>query len=277
MKRFLVVFFCLLLGVSMLLPAAALADTGDEALAARRSLAIRAPLSGAAGEKLTLKVIDTNSGAPVPRAGVWAIYADKPGEPSPVASTADMATNAIRLGFTGADGTLTFALNRTGWYVLAAFRDGYNPGFGWIRIVPGIKEMAIRAPEVVKVLQPVSIRVVEKSVLPVETPVAGAAVWAVSMETVAALDTNTDLDALTAKAGRLLGYSDAKGYITPAPTFNRPGKFWLVALKAGYAPSIARLVVEPLPTVTAVPAPETSAKAVKPGFSLTAWLKNLIP
>lgn len=281
MKRFLTVLVCLILGMAICAPVsvqAATIDTEDVAESARHALVIKSPSTGNAGEKLSMKVLDREKGSPVTKAGVWAAYCDKSaGLPAPVDSSADLAAAAVLLGRTDAEGTLTFALDRVGWYLLVAVKDGYMPGFNWIYITSA-RTMVIKAPETVKMMQPVTIRVLEKSVLTVEIPLAGAGVWALNVNDAASLDNRTDVEALASKHGIFLGYTDEKGYVSPAPKFRSPGRYWLVAVKRGYAPAMAKLIVEPLPTVTAVPLPQNQAiQKVNPGLSWSNLIQSIKP
>jgi hypothetical protein len=281
MKRFLTVLVYLILGIAICAPVsvqAATFDIEDAAESVRHALAIKSPSTGSTGEKLTLRVLDRESGSPVAKAGVWAAYCDKSiGLPAPIASSADLAASAVLLGRTDADGTLTFALDRVGWYLLVAVKDGYMPGFNWI-YVTDTKTMVIKAPETVKMMQPVTIRVLEKSVLTVEIPVTVAGVWAINVKDAASLDNRADVEALASKHGIFLGYTDEKGYVLPAPKFRNPGRYWLVAVKKGFAQAVAKVVVEPLPTVTAVPLPQNQAvQKVKPNFSWSNIIQSIKP
>jgi hypothetical protein len=133
-----------------------------------------------------------------------------------------------------------------------AFKQGYRPAFNRITIKE-VPELAIRAPEQVTVLTPVPIKVVEKSVLTVEIPVAGVEVWAISLDKAAKLDNIGDYGSFAKSNGIFLGWTDQTGYVTPKPRFSVAGQYWLVAIKDGYAPGISQISVVALVKATAVP------------------------
>ena len=218
---------------------------------APRALGIKVPDSGLAGEPIDMYVYDRNTGAGVPQAGVWAV------SPAaiPVLTTSNQDTvasimqNGQFIGWTDTTGKLTFKMEKPGQYLLVAVKNGYNPGFAKINIKES-KTLVVKAPTVVKVLEPVSIRVLEKSVLTVEIPVAKAGVWAISVNDVATLDNTVDYAAIAQKYGVFLGWTDETGYVNPTPSFHRPGKFWLVSIKEGYQSGFSVIKVEPLAEAT---------------------------
>jgi len=235
-----------------------------------KQLAIKTPDSALAGEPVTITVYERNSGTVVPGAGVWALSPDLL---SAANNTQDivpfLTTNGIFLGWTNSSGQVSHRFERPGRYVLVTTKDSYIPGFKKMIVKDGAA-LLIRAPDVVRVLEPVKIRVIEKSVLTVEIPVPKAAVWAISMNDVAILDAASDNAALAQKYGILLGYTNEQGYVSPEPHFNRPGYYWLLALKDGYTPAHSKIQVMPLSTATAVPVPQTSTKPTPATGVITA-------
>jgi hypothetical protein len=229
-----------------------------------KQLAIKAPDATPAGELVTVMIYERNSGTPVPGAGVWALSPDLL---SGASNTEDIVpylnTNGLFLGWTNNSGQVSHKFETPGRFILVTTKDSYLPGFKKMVITNDLKALVIRAPEVVKVLDPVKIQVVEKSVLTVEIPVPRAAVWAVGINDVAAgIDGTSDSAALAQKYGMLLGYTDEQGYVSPLPHFNRPGYYYLIATKEGYSSALGKIQVMPLPTATAVPVPQTSSKMV---------------
>ncbi len=240
--------------VSLAVPVAAQTTSGiDEVVQeVRPTLAIKAPQSASAGEKIQIKVMALPGGAPVGGAGVWAVDINK-GDVVTTTSNSELDRIGIFMGWTDNNGILTCAFQCISKYLLVSCKDGYNPGFAWIKILPP-KEMVIRNPVTVQVLEPVSIRVVEVSTMPVETPVPGAGVWAVNyVNTLASL---TDQDAVSA-VGIFLGWTDQEGYVSPKPYFTDPGRYYLVAFKGGFVPAISKISVEPLKEMT-IQGPETA-------------------
>jgi hypothetical protein len=238
-----------------------------------KALAIKSPATALAGEPVTILVYDRNTVGVVPQANVWAVAASAiPVDVS--VNTADTAALIARygqyLGQTNDAGQLTFKLLNPDRYLLVAVEDTYLPGFAKITI-QSAKALVIRNPAVVHILAPVEIRVVEKSVLPVEIPVSGASVWAVKPADVAALDDTTDFTAVTEKYGLYLGMTDEQGYVNPKPSFHQAGKYWLIALKAGYIAGRSVIEVSPLVTATPTILPNTStSSAIKSGAGKTA-------
>jgi hypothetical protein len=240
--------------VAFAVPVAAQTASGSaEAVQeARPALAIKAPQIASVGEKVQIKVVALPGGAPVGGAGVWAVDINKSDDLTSTSSS-ELDRIGIFMGWTDTTGVLGCVFQNVSKYLLVSCKDGYNPGFAWIKIQPP-KDMAIRNPETVQVLEPVSIRVVEKSVMPVETPVSGAGVWAVTyINTLASL---TDYDAVAA-IGIFLGWTDLEGYVSPKPYFADPGKYYLVAFKAGFVPAISQIKVIPLKEM-AIKGPETA-------------------
>jgi hypothetical protein len=101
--------------------------------------------------------------------------------------------------------------------------------------------LAIKAPAAVKTGEPIRIQIVTR---PGERPVPQTEVWAVK------LDSFTSNAALTADAasisqtnGILLGTTNARGYVDPAPRINREGRYMLVAIKPNFDPGFTMMKV----------------------------------
>ncbi len=99
----------------------------------------------------------------------------------------------------------------------------------------------IKAPAVVKAGEPIRIQIVTR---PGERPVPQAEVWAINLNSFtsdAAL--TADVATLTQANGILLGTTNDRGYVDPAPRINREGKYLLVAIKPNFDPGFAMMKV----------------------------------
>ena len=183
-KRLILVVLLLAAMVVFTIPAAAqpAADGGGAITAVRPSLAIKAPQVAGVGEKVQIKVVGLPGGAPVGGAGVWAVDI-KDGGNLPTASASELDKLGIFLGWTDRSGIVVYAFQNLSRYLLIACKDGYTPGFAWITIQP-LKEMAIKGPETAFVCQTCEFRVYETNG---GAAVAGAGVWAISMQDETAL------------------------------------------------------------------------------------------
>jgi hypothetical protein len=293
MKRILfAVLFVLAVLLGSALPVSAyVLNTGAVSIVpvAKPTLAIKAPVSAPLGATFIVTVTDSKNNAPVSEANLWALPAGS--LPVTASATTDIAAyvslHGVFLGKTDEKGQVAAQFAQAGQYLLAAVKDGYNPGFSKISIGSELKALAIRAPTSVKVLQPFSLRVVETSVLTVEIPVSGADVWAVGTPFASPMTANADIAAYAQKYGLHLGTTGNDGYINPEPELSRAGTYWLVALKDGYTPAISKILVVgpvvitpipfPTPTVPPIPTatPLTTTKPV-PGVSPAASVTGTI-
>ncbi|MFC2027205.1 hypothetical protein ACFLU3_00825 [Chloroflexota bacterium] len=111
------------------------------------ALGIEAPRVAQVDEDVIMKVFQRGTGDPVGRADMWAFAWDQ--TDSLKQNMADIRsldssafdyesicnnTGGIYLGQTNNSGELRHSFNNTGRYLLLAFKDGYWPGFGWIKI-----------------------------------------------------------------------------------------------------------------------------------------------
>lgn len=220
-----------------------------------KTMVIKGPASAYIGQTCEFTVRETNSGAVVAAASVWAFLVTDnttlPGTEDDLASV--IQDEGIFLGQTNNLGQAYHAFTEAGPYILLAVKSGYKPAFSKITIKE-MRELAIRAPETIRVFRPVPIRVVEKSVLTVEIPVSGASVWAVSMENKASPDdvTPAEMTDMVKSQGFLLGWTNKTGYVIPRPRFSQAGQYWLIAIKDGYIPGIDSITVLGLQTTTLV-------------------------
>lgn len=101
--------------------------------------------------------------------------------------------------------------------------------------------LAIKAPAVVKAGEPIRMQVVTR---PGERPVPQAEVWAVNLNN---LTNDTapaaDVASLSQANGFLLGTTNDRGYVDPAPGIMREGRYMLVAIKPNFDPGFAMIKV----------------------------------
>jgi len=101
-----------------------------------RALAIRAPEVALVGQLVTITVVEKYIGAPVPKAGVWAIDVDdikeESNDPEFYASLVEDCGKS--LGWTDENGNVFHRFREPGLYVLVAIKDNLVPGFAKITI-----------------------------------------------------------------------------------------------------------------------------------------------
>ncbi len=113
--------------------------------------------------------------------------------------------------------------------------------------------LAIKAPDVARVGQLVTIKVVERHV---GRPVYKAGVWAVDVKDIISdTDDSEDYASLAEKYGHFLGWTDKKGNVSHR--FREPGQYMLVAVKNGFVPGFAKITIKPLRAL-AIRAPEAA-------------------
>ena len=113
--------------------------------------------------------------------------------------------------------------------------------------------------------------------LTIETPVAKVAVWAISIDSTAAVDPAEDVVAAVQKRGILLGYTDEQGYVSPPPQFRQAGNYRLVAVKEGYKPGNGKIAVSgPVPVIP-VPSPRIKPPILQPPAINNEEIKPIIP
>ena len=110
-----------------------------------------------------------------------------------------------------------------------------------VEVQPERLGLAINAPAKVKPGEPIRIQIVTR---PGERPVPGAEVWAVHLNSLSSNTAPTvDVASLTQAHGFLLGITNDRGYVEPAPQIMREGRYMLVAIKPNYAPGFAFMSV----------------------------------
>jgi len=259
LKKAILGTLALIIAVAMLLPLTAVAVaqpglTSDVTPEVRPALAIKAPEVAGVGQWVTIKVVEENTGEPVPRAGVWAIDVnDLESETNDAEAYASLAEKyGYFLGWTNRNGNVFHRFREAGRYVLVAVKDGFIPGFAQIAIRP-LKALAIRAPDVAGVGQLVTITVYERYI---GIPVPGAGVWAVDVNRIE--NASNDVEAyasLAEKYGEFLGWTDRNGNVFHR--FSEPGRYMLVAVKDGLIPGFAQIAIKPLKAL-AIRAPDVA-------------------
>ena len=101
--------------------------------------------------------------------------------------------------------------------------------------------LLIKAPAAVKAGEPIEIQVVTR---PGERPVPDAEVWAVNLNTLTPdVVLAPDIASLSRVNGFLLGTTNDRGYVDPAPRIWREGRYILVAIKPNFDPGFALMSV----------------------------------
>ncbi|MEE8194557.1 MAG: hypothetical protein V3T73_03535 [Dehalococcoidales bacterium] len=101
--------------------------------------------------------------------------------------------------------------------------------------------LAVKAPEVARVGQPITIKVVDRHS---GRPVPKAGVWAINVRDITSEVNDAEAYAsLAENRGHFLGWTDRKGNISHR--FSQPGGYILVAAKAGFTPGFAKITVKP--------------------------------
>lgn len=160
--------------------------------AAQQRLMLKAPGAAAAGQQVTMRVLERAAGKPVEKALVYAFRTKGPVRPAPVPAENVTASQAvvsitdvkgdvddreadgllvqsalqpITIGYTDASGEVLYTFTEAGPYVLVASRDDYQPGGARINILAGQpgKALAINVAENVTAGQPSTIKVRERS------------------------------------------------------------------------------------------------------------------
>jgi hypothetical protein len=266
------------------LPAMAQADIVEdaEAVSLPDSLVIRAPRVAYVGQEVTIGVYERGTGAPVGGAFVFALSRENAEalqaematlRASEAAGTEGIDYQALGeaygelIGITGNNGEVYHAFDEAGWYLLLAVKGGYYPGFAPIAVRPMVKALGIKAPLDARVGEEVTITVYERGT---EQPVENALVFAISPGAAEALQaeittlredttvnaTSIDYEALARRYGELIGITNEYGEIQH--TFDKAGRYLLIAVKADYLPGFARINIWPTIKALGIKAPATA-------------------
>lgn len=255
MKKIVSGTIVLVMALAMILPVAGVAMAQTELAtdvepALKPALAVKAPEAARVGQLVTIKVVERHSGRPVSRAGVWAINVkDLKSETDDAEAYAELAKKYGHfLGWTDRWGNVSHRFKEPGWYVLVAAKDGFIPGFAKITI-KSLRALAIRAPDVAWVGQPVTIKVIENHV---HKPVPRAAVFAINLKDVVNETDDAEAYAEMAKdRGYFIGLTNRNGEVVHR--FREAGRYVLVAIKDGFMPGFARIGIRPLQPTSVEP------------------------
>ena len=101
--------------------------------------------------------------------------------------------------------------------------------------------LTIEAPAFVKAGEPIRMQVVTR---PGERPVPEAEVWGINLSNVTAYTSlAADVASISQASGFLLGTTNDRGYVEPAPQIWREGKYMLIAIKPNFDPGFAFMKV----------------------------------
>ena len=244
----------------------------------RGALAIIAPWTVPVGKEFTVRAFLRENQEPFPGAGVWAINQDTDQalkeelsqlrqDYGPTDEEKDyesiLNVHGIFLGRTGGDGRLACTFEQAGKYILVAARNGYLPGCTHITARLTVKALGIQAPKRTPVGEEITIAVFARIT---QDAVQGAGIWAVTRDNVEVLkqeaqalkddtslsDEEKDYEALVDGYGFFLGITDTHGKLEY--TFEEAGGYLLVAVKMGYFPGFAPLVVYDMPKALGIKA-----------------------
>lgn len=289
MSRKLACALAVILSLIVMMTSAGVAFAQEDSEAASQvpALAVTAPRTVAIGEAVRIAVTDLNAGNPVSGVEVWAWRWPLV---RPLATDAQSIVppgwHHQFLGTTGDDGKVTPApaFEDAGRFLIIATHSGYAPGLHIIVVKP--KALAVEAPEKAAVGEPVTIRVVDRGD---GEPVAEARVYALRQQAgwgalgkgllrklrdfgnnllqrrgalknnpllpsgplpSAEDETGASLEDLAVNRGQDLGQTDENGELVHA--FDSPGRYRIVAVKQGYIPGAAHMVVRSQNAVNAL-------------------------
>jgi Ca2+-binding EF-hand superfamily protein len=235
-----------------------------------KALVIDAPRAAPVDEIVTIGVSDRGTGEAVEGAWVFALSRDnalalndeiiKIREAGEI-TAAEIDYKALAdiygefIDITDENGEVHHAFDEAGWYLLLVVKTDYLPGFAPIRIGILPKVLGIRAPQIARTGEEVTMVVFERRI---QNPVEGAGVWAVSRDSIPVLKeqlaqlrevtvtTNTEVDyeSIVSLVGEFIDWTDENGEVRH--TFEESGLYLLVAVKRGYYPGFSLIGVRSL-------------------------------
>ena len=239
-----------------------------------RALGIKAPDRAPVGEPVLMTVFQRGTQEPITGAGIWALTREQAEalkeEMTAMQESADVvpedldweslvSVRGIFLGRTGDDGSLEYAFEESGGYLLVTVKRGYLPGRKGICIGNLPQFLAMEVQRWAKVGDTVPMTVFERHS---GDPVQGAGIWALTREQAEALReemtamresdeaslADIDWESVVSIRGILLGRTDERGKLEYA--FSEAGGYALVAVKRGYILAFAFIIIrEPRPEV----------------------------
>jgi len=250
LKKVILGTLALIIALAMIVPATGITMAQTEAAIdvtpiAKRALVVKAPEAARVRQLVTIEVTERYTGRPIAKAGAWAIKVEdvKSETIDAEAYAALVEKCGYFLGWTNEEGNVFHRFREPGRYVLVAVKDGFVPGFTKIDIKP-FRALAIRAPEVARAGQAVTIKVFERHAY---KPVPRAGVFAVKAKDIVdvAADSNTYAE-LARERGYFIGLTDGDGEVKHR--FREAGQYVLVSVKHGFVPGFAKIAIKPLPT-----------------------------
>jgi len=249
-----------------------------------KALEVNALFNIAAGQPGYIRVWEKYTNQPVPKAAVYVLKISDAAEvkivPAPASNekAKDEANRAKEkgsfAGYTDDNGQVAYTFGSSGQYILAAFKDGYEPGFAYITITLPVSKKAlyIKAPAEAYAGDAVPVIVYDVNGKGVDK----AAIYAVRMELVEAaasiLKALPSVDvSVKEKYGPILrersafiGFTDENGMLSTR--FSSPGAFILLAIKDSYVPDFARINIKsaPVPVPIPVPLPQPEPQTTEP-------------
>jgi hypothetical protein len=235
-----------------------------------KALVINAPRTAPVGEVVTIGVSERGTGEAVEGAFVFALSRDNAvalnDEVTKIREAGEIAAADIDyksladvygelIGTTDEYGEVHHAFDEVGWYLLLAVKPDYLPGFAPIRIGTLPKALGIKAPRMARTGEEVTMVVFERRT---QSPVDGAGVWVVSRDNIDTLkaqlaqlkeggvtaNAEADYESLVSLVGEFIDWTDENGEVRH--TFEEPGLYLLVAVKRGYYPGFAPIVIRTL-------------------------------
>jgi hypothetical protein len=283
MRKLALYFSIAIMAIAMFLPcavdvgAANPPATSDKVSPVKANLNIIAVDSSQVGQVVKITV-SSNTSKVVAQSAVYIISSDNLTLPFDVKgglnsnNYADIAAKfGLLIGYTDAQGNISYTFNDNGWYLLVAVKDGYNPGIRKIAIgdISQVKQLAVKLPDSVNIGDSVEIGVYTRGD---QKAVIGASVYALKLKmiapTVSPSTSNRQPDprvtpSITVKnstespkavaqqmpgideiktKGTLIGTTGADGQIEH--TFTDSGIYIIAVIKDGYSAGIVRLNVK---------------------------------
>ncbi len=224
------------------------------------SLAIVAPRVAMENQRISMRVFLRWNQEPFEGVGVWAFTRDQAeimkeevrklaeDQSSPVEKKDYEALANIHgtfIGMTGSDGRVYHSFENRGFYLLAAVKRGYFPGFTTIQIGTVPKAMVLDAPQKAFVNETVTMTVTQRGT---GTPIELAGIWSFTKERAEEFHTeinsiressdiaaaDIDYESLANIYGEFLGWTDNHGKLEHA--FPEEGGYLLISIKRGYIP-----------------------------------------
>ena len=223
---------------------ASLREDSQEPVEPPKALGIKGSDRVTEGETATFTVFERRSGESVEGADVYAIgpSVQEILSDSSVKSSVQVLAKerGALIGTTGPDGTVSYAFDMEGGYLIVAVKADYLPGVTRLEVGPK-NVLGIEAPYRAKAGEPFELVVFDKGS---EEPVSGAVVYAIpglKVGVTARQEDRPTLEANALREGELLGSTNDDGWLEA--TIEETGGYLLVALSSEYRPGLAHIFV----------------------------------